>query len=177
MSKSLQHTLLTHLYELARPRHSTWDPLGLMSVRATIHEQLAALGEVEQHAFTEGIEAGTNLILKLPGQNPGLDPLLVAFDQEEWGMLGSKALTLPQLARPLAKHLKTKVLPVPNGGRAIPDVRLCDHSPFWDEGYDAVMVTDTSFLRNPHYHQMSDTLDLPFLAAVTEGLDAALSRL
>ncbi|TVS02607.1 MAG: M28 family peptidase, partial [Cyanobium sp. PLM2.Bin73] len=55
-----------------------------------------------------------------------------------------------------------------------------DHSPFWDAGYDAVMVTDTSFLRNPHYHQMSDTidtLDLPFLAAVTEGLDAALSRL
>ena len=32
-------------------------------------------------------------------------------------------------------------------------------------------------MRNPHDHQMSDTvetLDLPFLAAVVEGLDAAL---
>lgn len=39
------------------------------------------------------------------------------------------------------------------------------------------MVTDTSFLRNPHYHQPTDTvetLDLPFLAAVIEELDAAL---
>ncbi len=72
------------------------------------------------------------------------------------------------------------MLPVPNTGRSLPDVRRSDHSPFWDVGYDAVMVTDTSFLRNPHHHQMSDTidtLDLPFLAAVTDGLNAALSRL
>jgi hypothetical protein len=40
----------------------------------------------------------------------------------------------------------TKVLPVPNGGRDTPDVRLSDHSPFWDQGYDALMVTDTSFM-------------------------------
>ncbi|CAI8331359.1 MAG: Uncharacterised protein [Synechococcus sp. MIT S9220] len=42
------------------------------------------------------------------------------------------------------------------------------------------MVTDTSFLRNPHYHRMSDTidtLDLPFLAAVIDGLELALGRL
>jgi hypothetical protein len=42
------------------------------------------------------------------------------------------------------------------------------------------MVTDTSFMRNPHYHQMSDTidtLDLHFLAAVVEGLDSALCSL
>ena len=63
------------------------------------------------------------------------------------------------------------------GGRTIPAVRLSDHSPFWDAGYNALMVTDTSFMRNPHYHQMSDTvetLDLPFVAAVVEGLDATL---
>jgi hypothetical protein len=62
----------------------------------------------------------------------------------------------------------------------MPDVRLSDHSPYWDVGYDAVMLTDTSVMRNPNYHCMSDTigtLDLPFLAAVTEGLDSALSRL
>jgi hypothetical protein len=94
----------------------------------------------------------------------------------------ARCLTLPQLARPIGRHVKTKMLPVPNGGRAIPDVRLSDHSPLWDAGYDAVMVTDTSFLRNPHYHRAVsdtiDTLDLPFLA-VTEGLDAwlPLSRL
>ncbi len=38
----------------------------------------------------------------------------------------------------------------------------------WDAGYDALMVSDTSFMRNPHDHRLSDTsdsLDLPFLAA------------
>ena len=78
------------------------------------------------------------------------------------------------------RYVKTKVLPVPNRGAAIPDVRISDHSPFWDQGYNALMVTDTSYMRNPHYHQMSDTvdtLDLPFFCQVVNGLDAALSRL
>jgi hypothetical protein len=42
------------------------------------------------------------------------------------------------------------------------------------------MATDTSFLRNPHYHQATDTianLDLPFLTAVTTGLAQGLSAL
>jgi hypothetical protein len=44
-------------------------------------------------------------------------------------------------------------------------------------GYNALLITDTSFLRNPHYHRPSDTtdtLDLPFLAAVTEAVAAGL---
>jgi hypothetical protein len=44
----------------------------------------------------------------------------------------------------------------------------------------ALMVTDTSFMRNPHYHQMSDTidtLDLPFFTAVVDGLENALGKL
>jgi len=245
-----------------------------MTVRSYIAEQLSALGPLQEHAFSEGADAGINLILPLEGKRNELPPLIVgahydgplhsigaddnasgiaallelaqrwaeappkrpvwiiAFDQEEWGLLGSAALArelrragqavklmvslemlaftapgqdyplpamralygdrgdfiavignigaallLPGLAQRMGEHVRTKVLPVPNAGRALPDVRLSDHSPFWDQGYDAVMVTDTSFMRNPNYHQMSDTidsLDLPFLAAVTEGLDAAL---
>jgi hypothetical protein len=83
-------------------------------------------------------------------------------------------LMLPGLAREMGVHVATKLLPVPNGGKALPDVRLSVHSPFWDAGYNALMVTDTaSVMRNPHYHQISDTvetLDLPFIAAVVEGL-------
>jgi len=89
-------------------------------------------------------------------------------------------LLLPGLARSMGRHVPTKVLPVPNGGRGIQGVRLSDHSPFWDQGYDALMVTDTSFMRNPHYHQMSDTvdtLDLVFYGKVIHGLDASLSHL
>jgi Zn-dependent M28 family amino/carboxypeptidase len=64
-------------------------------------------------------------------------------------------------------------LPVPNRGSIVPQTRWSDHSPFWDRGYRAMMVTDTAFLRNPHYHQPSDridTLDLDFLTGVSRSL-------
>jgi Zn-dependent M28 family amino/carboxypeptidase len=76
--------------------------------------------------------------------------------------------------------LPVQCLAVPERGMAIMDVRLSDHSSFWDAGYPALMVTDTSFYRNPHYHQATDTpdtLDYPFLAKVTAGLCVALARI
>jgi Zn-dependent M28 family amino/carboxypeptidase len=272
----LQQRLLADLQQFAVPRHARWDPLGLMAVRQALRERLADLGPLEEHRFCTSGEEGVNLILRLPGRDPKLPPLLVgahydgplhspgaddnasgvaallelarrwavdpprrpvwlvAFDQEEWGMVGSAALAqelreakhplqlmaslemlaftseaqsypvpgmeaiygnrgdfialvantgstlmLPGLAHALGAHVPTKVLPVPMGGRQIPDVRLSDHSPFWDAGYNALMVTDTSFMRNPHYHQMTDTvetLNLPFFCGVVEGLNAALER-
>lgn len=36
---------------------------------------------------------------------------------------------------------------------------LSDHRNYWSFGYPAVMINDTSFVRNPHYHQPSDTAD------------------
>jgi hypothetical protein len=56
--------------------------------------------------------------------------------------------------------------------------RMSDNAPFWDWGYPAVMLTDTAFLRNPHYHQTTDlpnTLDLKFLANVAKALAATLA--
>ena len=46
---------------------------------------------------------------------------------------------------------------IPFNGRIIPAVRLSDHASFWDQGFKAVMITDTAFFRNPHYHRPSDT--------------------
>jgi hypothetical protein len=95
------------------------------------------------------------------------------------GNLDSKP-ALEELRQRMDHHVRTQVLTVPLRGRLLPEVRLSDHSAFWDEGYDAVMVTDTSFLRNPHYHKPTDTvatLDLPFLAAVTEALADGLAAL
>ncbi|MCZ0902651.1 M28 family peptidase, partial [Microcoleus sp. HI-ES] len=46
-------------------------------------------------------------------------------------------------------------LPVPNRGLIVPDTRRSDHVPFWDNGYPAIMVTDTANMRNPHYHRES----------------------
>ena len=54
---------------------------------------------------------------------------------------------------------------------------LSDHKNYWEHGYPAIMITDTSFLRNPHYHQESDTietLDFFRMAEVINGVSGAL---
>jgi Zn-dependent M28 family amino/carboxypeptidase len=170
---------------------------------------------------------------------PAIPVWLVAFDMEEYGLLGSQAYaadlqaaeqplqlmlslemlgycdraphsqaypspilewlyphtgdfialvgnltTLPTMWR-LGQHIERagahcRWLPVPNQGRAIPATRRSDHASFWDCGYPAIMVTDTAFLRNPHYHQSSDrldTLDLDFMTQICLGLTGWLSRL
>ncbi len=72
-----------------------------------------------------------------------------------------------------APGLAVETLSVPGNGMLIPAVRLSDHSPFWDLGYPALMVTDTSFYRNPNYHTATDTIDtlnIEFMAKVCEGV-------
>lgn len=48
-----------------------------------------------------------------------------------------------------------------------------DHWSFWQEGYPAIMVTDTAVFRYPWYHSPGDTpekVDYPAMAQVTVGL-------
>lgn len=76
--------------------------------------------------------------------------------------------------------VKSEWLPVPGTGKLIRATRQSDHAPFWDLGYPAIMVTDTAFMRNPHYHKPSDTietLDLDFLTGVCQGLEQAIRQL
>jgi aminopeptidase YwaD len=81
----------------------------------------------------------------------------------------SLAAAVERNARRVAPATPAVALTVPSRGEALPDVRRSDHAAFWDEGYAAVMLTDTANFRNPHYHRPSDTLDtlnMEFLAAV-----------
>ena len=67
--------------------------------------------------------------------------------------------------------LKFFSLQVPLKGLLTPVLLRSDHAPFWLKGTGAVMVSDTGFLRNPHYHRPSDTpdtLDYDFLTQSTE---------
>ncbi|HEV3418466.1 MAG TPA: M28 family peptidase [Pirellulales bacterium] len=62
----------------------------------------------------------------------------------------------------------------------IHDIRRSDNSSFWDEGYPALMLTDTSYLRNPHYHRSSDTpdtLDYGRMSDVTLGVLGGVTSL
>ena len=64
-------------------------------------------------------------------------------------------------------------LTIPLAGWLVPSVRLSDHAPFWDQGFKAVMITDSAFYRNPNYHSFTDTmekLDYRFMAELVESL-------
>jgi len=75
------------------------------------------------------------------------------------------------------------VLAVPGNGELLPDSRRSDHAPFWDKGFKAIMLTDTTNFRSPHYHQPTDTLatlNLEFAAKVCRaaaGLMTEMARL
>ena len=54
-----------------------------------------------------------------------------------------------------------------------------DHLPFWEEGLPALMITDTSFFRNPNYHKESDlpeTLDFEMMSKVVGGLESVVQE-
>lgn len=77
-----------------------------------------------------------------------------------------------------APELRTVPYSVPLSGHLIPETRFSDHAPFWDQGYPAIMLTDTAMFRNPHYHTHRDryeTLDFTFMRNVTKAVLSALA--
>lgn len=59
-------------------------------------------------------------------------------------------------------------------------IGLSDQRNYWANGYRAVMINDTSFYRNPHYHQTTDTiqtLDFDRMAEVVKGVYWAATHL
>ena len=80
----------------------------------------------------------------------------------------------------MSPELPVETLAVAGDGELLQASRLSDHSPFWDAGYAALMITDTSFLRNPYYHTPQDTpetLDDEFLHKVAAGCYHAVKHL
>ena len=80
-------------------------------------------------------------------------------------LLDSLLNAVPQYA----PDLPVEEMVVEGNGELAPDTRRSDHAPFWDEGYRALMLSDTANFRNPNYHRPSDTLatlDLDFAADV-----------
>lgn len=93
--------------------------------------------------------------------SPNGDFMAVVVDQEHANLLAAfKRQNQPE-------HLPLLGLTVPFKGALTPIVLLSDHTPFWLKGMGAVMVSDTAFLRNPHYHRTTDvtaSLNPDFLA-------------
>lgn len=100
------------------------------------------------------------------------DFLAVVGDQEHPELLAAFA---DQSAQP-----PVMTVPIPFKGILTPDVLRSDHAPFWAQNIGAVMVTDTAYLRNPYYHQPSDTpatLNQDFFVNSVQQVVNAVTRL
>ncbi|GFO64541.1 M28 family peptidase [Geomonas paludis] len=117
--------------------------------------EIEAVVVLESVAFAgtsvpQGAPAGVPL--QVP---PHGDFLAVIGNEVSQGLVTRFALAVEsfQIALPVVP------LVVPGNGELLPDTRRSDHAPFWDAGYPAIMLTDTTNFRNPHYHHPSDTVD------------------
>lgn len=62
----------------------------------------------------------------------------------------------------------------------LPGIGWSDHWAFWQEGYPAIIITDTAPFRYPHYHTVRDTpdkIDYDKLARVVSGLEYVIAEL
>lgn len=95
------------------------------------------------------------------------------------GNQASQSLTVA-VEQAMRSHVAVVPLVVPGNGELLPDTRRSDHAAFWEQGFPAVMLTDTANFRNPHYHQPTDqldTLNLDFMGQVANGVVAAIKQL
>ena len=50
---------------------------------------------------------------------------------------------------------------------------LSDHSNYWKFGYNAIMINDTAFIRNPNYHMETDTIETLDFDKMSEVVNSA----
>jgi aminopeptidase YwaD len=129
---------------------------------------LECVGYASHHEHSQKIPPGVPIAVPTTGN------FLAVIGNERSHTLTSS------VAKAMQSHLPIVPLIVPGNGEKLPDTRRSDHTSFWEQGFPAVMLTDTANFRNPHYHRPTDTLDtlnLDFIASVTEGVTAAVIAL
>jgi aminopeptidase YwaD len=137
--------------------------------------ELRGMISLEMLGYTNHQPGSQNLPPELVGLYPNVANFIGVCGNEHSRSLLDQVVAGMKTIR----DLPVEFIAVPGQGETLPPVRLSDHSSFWDRGFPALMITDTSFMRNPHYHQATDTadtLDYPFLARVTAGVCEAVSR-
>jgi aminopeptidase YwaD len=175
--------LLAAADALARRRAGGWRPsrpvrlvaftleeLGLLGSVAYVAGLRAAGGEVsgalvvESVGFTSGGQRSPAFV-RLP---PAGDFLALVANERSRPLL-DRLLVVARRAAPDLRTVPPDPYFVAPGEARGPfaDMRRSDHAPFWDAGWPAVMLTDTTEFRSPHYHRPGDTpetLDGAFLA-------------
>lgn len=72
------------------------------------------------------------------------------------------------------KAIKTKKFTAPP---VLPGIDFSDHLNYWKFGFNALMITDTSFYRNQNYHKPSDTMETLDIIRMAKVIDGVLKTL
>lgn len=103
-------------------------------VRAAISAEMTGFATDEPRVY--GDTGNDLLVIGYPGTQDVVGTMLDAAHAVAAGAM--RGMAFPQMA---------------------PEVGRSDHTAFHDEGWPGIMVTDGAEIRNPHYHQRSDTPD------------------
>lgn len=139
----------------------------------------------------EGVKVKCMICLEMIGyfsEKPGSQGFPVSLMKVFYPTTGNFIAVVGKLwDRSLVKNIKVFMLQVAdidvcsiNAPAALWGVNLSDHLNYWKNGFDAVMITDTAFLRNHNYHRVTDTIDtLNFqeMAEVVKGVYWAMVSL
>jgi len=153
-------TQLTHrvefvAYALEEPPFFKTEYMGSYVHANSLHEQdvpvkgMICLEMIGYYSSTEGSQ-------RLP-----LAPLKLIYpDRGDFiGVVGNYSSS--KLVKSVQEHMQHAGIDVHRliGPTAIPGIEFSDQLNYWKYDYSAVMITDTAFYRNPHYHEPTDTID------------------
>ena len=123
-----------------------------------------------QSLVDEGVKVKCMICLEMIGyfsEAPGSQGFPVSILKALYPTKGNFIAVVGKLwDRSLVKNIKIFMLQVAdidacsiNTPAVLWGANLSDHSNYWKNGFNAVMITDTAFLRNHNYHMVTDTID------------------
>jgi Zn-dependent M28 family amino/carboxypeptidase len=184
------------LIELARLAGTLKPDLKIMLVAFTLEEPpffgTAQMGSAVFAKSLADAEKGVKIMVALemigyfsdePGSQDYPLPLLKLYYPGRGNFIAVVDQLFSGNARKMKKIMRANTdIPVHsiNAPSVIPGIDLSDHRSFWQQGFPAVMITDTAFYRNKAYHTLRDTadrLDYERMAQVVSGLFAYVSAM
>ncbi len=123
-----------------------------------------------QSLVDEGVKVKCMICLEMIGyfsEKPGSQGFPVSLLKAVYPTTGNFIGVVGKLwDRRLVKNIKVFMLQAAdidvcsiNAPTSLWGANLSDHLNYWKNGFDAVMITDTAFLRNHNYHRVTDTIE------------------
>ena len=156
------------MLEIARVLAGTPLPATIWYTGFTMEEDgLRGSRHMAQQAEAAGTEVVGMLSLEMIGYTTATEDTIVFIGND------ASIRLVDSFIRVHATYVPGVAGTVPGNGEESPDIRRSDHAPFWDAGYQAVIVSDFGPFRNPNYHLPTDTIDTldpAFLTNVTKAM-------